>query len=76
MDWLLFNAPKNDSWREGRKVLDRSLRPGATISYRQMIQENTYRFLAQLLATPNDFRKHIELLFSYIFYIIRPLTSS
>ncbi|KAH9952749.1 cytochrome P450 [Russula dissimulans] len=62
MDWLLPNARKGDSWREGRKVLDRSLRPGATISYRQMMQENTYWFLAQLLATPKDFRDHIDLL--------------
>ncbi|KAH9952456.1 cytochrome P450 [Russula dissimulans] len=62
LDWLVFIAKKSDSWREGRKVLDRSLRPGATISYRQMMQENTYWFLAQLLATPKEFREHIELL--------------
>ncbi|KAI9454936.1 cytochrome P450 [Russula earlei] len=58
--WLLPTSRKNETWREGRKLLDRSLRPGATISYRQMMQENTHRFLAQLLATPRDFRGHIE----------------
>jgi len=42
--------------------LDRSLRPGATALYRQLIQEKTRGFLAQLLATPKDFRDHIELL--------------
>lgn len=67
MEWLVFTARKGDSWREGRKILDRSLRPGAMISYHQMMQENAYRFLAQLLATPKEFRQHIELLFAYIF---------
>jgi len=61
MDWLLPNSRKGERWREARKVLDRSLRPGATISYRQMMQENTHSFLAQLLATPKDFREYIEL---------------
>jgi cytochrome P450 len=76
LDWLVFISKKGDSWREGRKVLDRSLRPGATISYRQMMQENTYWFLAQLLATPKEFREHIELLFSPFSYIVPSLTSS
>ena len=62
MDWPLFNLNKGEAWREGRKLLDRSLRPGAIMSYRQMIQENARRFLAQLLATPNGFHHHIKLL--------------
>ena len=61
MDWLLPNSRKNEVWREGRKLLDRSLRPGATISYRQMMQEITRGFLAQLRATPREFRSHISL---------------
>ena len=48
-------------WHEGRKLLDRSLRPGATKSYRQMIQDNTLGFLERLLVTPKEFRHHIEL---------------
>ena len=55
------NARKGDVWREGRKLLNRSLRPGATMSYRQMMLENTRRFLAQLLATPDEFLGHIGL---------------
>lgn len=62
MDWMLPNARKGELWHEGRKLLDRSLRPSATMSYRQMMQENTHRFLAQLLATPKNFRNHVELL--------------
>jgi hypothetical protein len=53
-------------WREGRKLLDRSLRPGGTISYRRMMQENTRDFLARLLATPKEFRGHINLSIGYL----------
>ena len=61
MDWMLPNARMGELWREGRKVLDRSLGPSVTMSYRQMIQENTHQLLARLLATPKDFRGHVEL---------------
>ena len=34
---MLPNARKGEVWREGQKLLDPSLRPSATMSYRQMI---------------------------------------
>jgi hypothetical protein len=61
MDWQLFMIEMNETWRKGRKLLDRSLRPGAMISHWQMIQENTREFLAQLRADPKDFHAHVEL---------------
>ena len=61
MDWFTPNLGMTESWREGRKILDRSLRAGATISYRHMMQEKTRWFLAQLLANSNEFHHHIEL---------------
>ncbi|KAI0253713.1 cytochrome P450 [Lactifluus subvellereus] len=61
IDWLLVLQHK-ERWREGRKLVDRSLRPGATSSYRQMIEGKTRGFLGQLLAAPDDFRDHIKLL--------------
>ncbi|KAH9987398.1 cytochrome P450 [Russula vinacea] len=60
MEWPVFMARMSDTWREERKLLDRSLRPGATILYRQMMQEKTREFLARLVATPKGFRAHIE----------------
>jgi cytochrome P450 len=57
----LPNARKGEVWREGRKLLDRSLGPGAAMSYRQMMQENIRGFLARLLANPKEFRGHINL---------------
>ena len=62
MDWPIILTGTNEIWREGRKLLDRDLRPGALMSYRQMMQEKTRDFLAQLYATPKEFHAHIELL--------------
>jgi hypothetical protein len=71
MDWFTPNLGMSDeSWREGRKLLDRSLRAGATISYRQMMQEKTRWFLAQLFANPKEFRHHIELSLCCLPYIV------
>ncbi|KAF8498600.1 cytochrome P450 [Russula emetica] len=61
MDWPLFMTGMTETWREGRKLVDHSLRPGAVITYGQMMQEKTREFLTQLFATPKNFRSHIEL---------------
>ncbi|KAH9976333.1 CyP450 monooxygenase [Lactifluus volemus] len=57
MDWILPLSNMSGSVREGRRLLDRSLRAA---SYRHMIQEKTHTFLEKLLASPEDFRHHIE----------------
>ncbi|KAH9174406.1 cytochrome P450 [Lactarius sanguifluus] len=62
VDWLFPFARVGKYWREGRKLLDRSLRPGATASHRRLIEDTTRVFLGQLLATPNAFREHLHLL--------------
>ncbi|KAI0291061.1 cytochrome P450 [Multifurca ochricompacta] len=62
VDWTLPIAKKGRAWREGRRLLDRSLRPGATALHRQLIEEKTRIFLGQLLSTPKDFRAHVDLL--------------
>jgi len=62
MDWPLFMTGMTETWREGRKLVDHSLRPGAVMTYGQMMQEKTRGFLTQLLATPKNFRAHVELL--------------
>jgi hypothetical protein len=73
MDWFVPVTGMCDAWREERKLLDRSLRAGAIVSYRQMMEEKTRWFLAQLIANPKGFQHHIELSvcnLSYIVYII------
>ena len=61
MDWPLFVTGMTEIWREGRKLVDHSLRPGAVMTYGQMIQEKTHEFLAELCATPKNFLTHIDL---------------
>jgi len=61
VDWLLSVTEYGERWREGRKIADRSLRPGAISLYHQRIEEKTRAFLRQLLASPAEFRGHIEL---------------
>lgn len=62
VDWTLPSIRKGKAWRDGRKLLDRSLRPGATALHLRMIEEKTRTFLGQMLSTPKDFREHIDLL--------------
>jgi hypothetical protein len=75
LDWFVFSVGMSETWREGRKLLDRSLRPGATVSYRQMMQEKTHWFLAQLFANPKEFHHHIKLSLSHLPYIEQLLTT-
>jgi cytochrome P450 len=61
VNWIFPIARMGKYWREGRKLLDRSLRPGATTSHRRLIEEKTRVLLSQLLATPKAFREHVDL---------------
>jgi hypothetical protein len=42
-------------------MLDRGLRPGATVSYRPMIQARTRVLLSRLLESPHQWEDHIDL---------------
>ena len=73
MDWPIFMSGMTETWRKGRKLLDGSLRLGAMVSYRQMMQEKTREFLAQLYSNPKDFRAHVDLLVGHLLDIVRLL---
>jgi hypothetical protein len=64
VDWIFPISRMGKYWRDGRKLLDRSLSPGATALHRRLIEEKTRLFLGQLLVTPKTFREHIGLLVS------------
>jgi hypothetical protein len=64
VNWTLPIARKGKLWRDGRKLLDRTLRPGATVLHRRLIGEKTRAFLGEPLSTPEHFREHIDLLVS------------
>ena len=50
----------SETWRKERKILDSSLRPGAVMSYRQVMQEKTHEFIVQLRANPKDLDNRIK----------------
>jgi len=58
--WVLSSARYGDYWRQGRRLLDRSLRPAAAAVYRPMQQANARMFLSDLLASPDDWEAHLE----------------
>ena len=60
-NWQVPIARYDDAWRQGRKLLDRSLRPGAAATYRPMEQARVRVFLTRLLAAPDQWRAHLEL---------------
>ena len=61
-NWILtFGRSDDDSWRQGRRMLERGLRPGAAISYRSIIQARTHVFLSRLLETPHQWEAHLDL---------------
>ncbi|KAI0278782.1 cytochrome P450 [Russula aff. rugulosa BPL654] len=60
-EWPVFMVGLNETWRKERKILDTSLRPGAVVSYRQVMEEKTRELLVQLRANPKDFNAHVNL---------------
>ena len=75
MDWFVPFTGMCDAWREERKLLDRGLRAGATVSYRQMMEEKTRWFLAQLIANPKEFHHSIELSVCNLLHIVYIITT-
>jgi cytochrome P450 len=59
--WQIPIARYGEAWRQGRRLLDRSLRPGAAATYRPMQQARVRVLLTRLLATPDEWQAHIEL---------------
>ena len=70
MEWPLFLTGMTETWRDSRKLVDHSLRPGAVTTHRRMMQEKTREFLTQLFATPKNFRDHVELSVGHLPYTI------
>jgi hypothetical protein len=61
MEWPILLDGTTETWRRGRRLLDRSLRPGELTSYQQMMLDKTHEFLEQLRANPKEFRSHVGL---------------
>ncbi|KAH9967252.1 cytochrome P450 [Russula dissimulans] len=59
--WNIATARNGDHWHEGRRILDRGLRPGGAASYRLMIQARAHALLSRILANPDQWEAHTEL---------------
>ena len=59
-EWPVFMVAVDETWRKKRKILDSSLRPGAIVSYRQVMEEKTRELLVRLHADPKDFYNRVE----------------
>jgi len=64
-EWFHPTTPYGDYWREGRKLLDRSLRASEVVQYRPMQLAKTHDLLYQLLSDPESFHHQIELCVSH-----------
>ena len=60
-EWPVFMLGLGETWRKERKILDGSLRSGAIMSYRRVMQEKTRELLVQLRANPEDFYNRVKL---------------
>jgi len=60
-EWHLPIAGYGEAWRQGRKLLDRSMRPGAAAMYRSLQQARVRVLLTRILAAPDQWRDHIDL---------------
>ncbi len=60
-DWLVPFIGYTEFWRQARKLLDRGLRPGAATTYRPMQQARARVLLTRLLASPDQWKAHLEL---------------
>lgn len=70
MEWPILLNGTTETWRKGRRLLDRSLRPGELTSYRQMMPDKTHEYLAQLRANPKEFRSHVKMSVGRLPYIV------
>ncbi|KAF8258555.1 cytochrome P450 [Lactarius quietus] len=59
--WQLPLTRYGEAWRQGRKLLDRVLRPGAAATFRPMQQARARVLLSRLLANPKEWKAHVEL---------------
>ena len=59
--WFLMIARHGEPWRQGRKVLDRSLGPHATAAYRSVQEAKARMLLTRMLGSPHELAAHIEL---------------
>ena len=57
-EWSLGLSNYTESFRQGRKLLDRSLRPATMATYRPPLQTKAHVLLTHVLANPDELDAH------------------
>ena len=60
LERLLVFSRYNESFRQARKLLDRSLRPATLASYRPLLETRVHNLLARVLAKPDELEAHLK----------------
>jgi cytochrome P450 len=60
IEWLLVFSRYNESFRQSRKLLDRSLRPATLALYRPLLETRVHNLLAQVSANPDELEAHFR----------------
>jgi cytochrome P450 len=60
LGWILVFSRLSESYRQARKLLERSLRPAALTFYHPMIEMRARNLLAQVLANPDELEAHLH----------------
>ena len=58
--WIVTFSRYNESFRQARKLLNRSLRPAAIAGYRPLMKTKTHVLLTQLLSDPDQLEAHLH----------------
>jgi cytochrome P450 len=60
VEWILVFSRFNKSFRQVRKLLDRSLRPATVALYRPLLETSAHNLLAQVSANPDELETHLH----------------
>jgi cytochrome P450 len=59
-EWILAFSKYTESFRQARKLLDRSLRPASIATYRPLLQTKAHVLLTHALANPVELDAHFH----------------
>ncbi|KAI0763605.1 CyP450 monooxygenase [Trametes elegans] len=64
--WNFSFMPYNQFWRRQRREFRQFFQQSVVLKFKKVQQEETYRFLARLVQSPTNLRRHVKTLYSAI----------
>jgi hypothetical protein len=74
-EWNLGFSSYSESFRQGRKLLDRSLRPASIATYRPLLQTKAHVLLTHVLANPDELDAHFHQFVAFLSLRTVPLNN-